>query len=212
MYTRAPTSVVLEDLLGEACAEKVTLDWLMGRLGRRSFGLVLLLLGLLGMLPGVSAAAGVLLMIPALQMILGRPGPVFPRRVATRSFEVRRLARLIRRAVPVLRYLERFVHPRRAMPLDTSKRVVGSVVLLLGACLLVPVPLSNVPPALAVMLIAFAYLEEDGVMLCAALVLGLVMLAVAAGVAWEASSLTGWVPGLATTVTRADATNGSRRP
>jgi hypothetical protein len=43
MYPRAPTSVVLEDLLGEACAEKVTLDWLMGRLGGRSFGLVLLL-------------------------------------------------------------------------------------------------------------------------------------------------------------------------
>jgi hypothetical protein len=58
------------------------------------------------------------------------------------------------------------------------------------------VPLSNVPPALAIMLIAFAYLEEDGVMLCTALALGVAMLVVAAGVAWEAGSLTGWVPGL----------------
>ena len=102
----------------------------------------------------------------------------------------------MRRSVPVLRWLERFIRPRWATPFKATKRGVGGVVLLLSASLLAPVPLSNVPPALAIMLIAFAYLEEDGVLLCAGLVLGVAMLAVAAAVAWETVSTTGWVPSL----------------
>jgi hypothetical protein len=136
MTGRAPTSVVLDGLLGREAPEHVTLGWLMGRLGDRSFGVVLLLLALLGLLPGVSAVAGVLLMVPAVQMILARPGPVFPRRVAARRFGAERLARLVRRVVPVLRYLERFIRPRWATPFEATKRVVGGVVLLLAASLL----------------------------------------------------------------------------
>jgi hypothetical protein len=196
MAARAPTSTVLDDLLGEAPAGQVTLDWLLGKLGDRSFGVVLLLLALLGLLPGVSAVAGVLLAVPAAQMILARRAPVFPRRVATRRFDTRRLARVVRRVVPVLRWLERFIRPRWTTPFEATKRVVGGVVMLLGASLLAPVPLSNVPPALTIALIAFAYLEEDGVLLCAALAAALAMLAVAAAVAWETMSATGWVPGL----------------
>jgi hypothetical protein len=196
MTERAPTSVVLDDLLGHEVPEQVTLGWLMDRLGDRSFGIVLLLLALLGLLPGVSALAGVLLTIPAVQMILTRPGPVFPRRIAARPFEARRLARVVRRVVPVLRAVERFIRPRWPTPFQMTKRVVGSVILLLAASLLAPVPLSNIPPALVIGLIAFAYLEEDGVLLSAALALALVMLSIASVAAWEALSATGWVPGL----------------
>ena len=80
MTARAPTSVVLDELLGPEAPEQVTLGWLLGRLGDRSFGVVLLLLALLGLLPGVSAVAGVLLMVPAFQMVLG----IHPARAAAR--------------------------------------------------------------------------------------------------------------------------------
>jgi hypothetical protein len=196
MTERAPTSLVLDDLLGPEAPERVTLGWLMSRLGDRSFGIVLLLLALLGLLPGVSVPAGVLLAVPATQMILARPGPVFPRGIAARPFEAWRLARVVRRVVPVLRFMERFIRPRWATPFRATRRVVGGVVLLLAASLLAPVPLSNVPPALVTGLIAFAYLEEDGVLLGLALAAALIMLAVAAVAAWEALSATGWVPGL----------------
>jgi hypothetical protein len=73
---------------------------------------------------------------------------------------------------------------------------VGGVVLLLAASLLAPVPLSNVPPALATGLIAVAYLEEDGALLGLALAAALAMLAVAAVAAWEALGAAGRVPGL----------------
>jgi len=196
MAARPPTSTVLDGLLGPEAPERVTLGWLLGRLGDRSFGVVLLLLALLGLLPGVSAVAGVLLMVPAVQMILARPGPAFPRRVAARRFEAERLARVVRRGVPVLRLLERFIRPRWATPVEATKRAVGVVVLLLAASLLAPVPLSNVPPALATGLIAFAYLEEDGLLLGIALAAAPVMLAAASLAVWEALSATGWVPGI----------------
>jgi hypothetical protein len=130
--------------------------------GERSFGLVLLLLSVFGMLPGVSAFVAVLLMVPAIQMLLSRSGPVFPRRIRGRCFEARHLAALLRYVIPALRWLERFVRPRWTTPAQGTKRVVGGIVLLLSAGLLAPVPLSNVPPSLAIMLVAFAYLEEDG--------------------------------------------------
>src|SRR5690348_2266461 len=112
MSAPTPTSVVLDGLLGPETPEQVTLGWLMSRMGDRSFGIVLLLLALLGLLPGVSVVAGLLLMIPAAQMILARRGPVFPRRISARSFGAQRLARLIRRIVPVLRQMERVIRPR----------------------------------------------------------------------------------------------------
>jgi hypothetical protein len=196
MSARAPISAVLDDMLAAAGTDHLTLDWLLGRMGGRSFGLVLLLLSIFGLLPGVSAFAAVLLMIPAIQMLLARSGPVFPRRLRSRRFEARRLAALLRYVVPALRWLERFVRPRWTTPVEATKRVVGGSVLLLSAGLLAPVPLSNVPPALAIMLIAFAYLEEDGALLCGALAIALVIVAAVLLAAWETMSAAGWVPGI----------------
>jgi hypothetical protein len=196
MSARAPISAVLADMLAAAGTDHVTLDWLLGRMGGRSFGLVLLLLSIFGLLPGVSAFAAVLLMIPAVQMLLARSGPVFPRRLRSRRFMARRLAALLRYVVPALRWLERFVRPRWTTPVEATKRVVGGAILLLSAGLLAPVPLSNVPPALAIMLIAFAYLEEDGALLCVALAIALVIVAAVLLAAWETMSAAGWVPGI----------------
>jgi hypothetical protein len=64
MLKRAPISTILSEMLHAAGAEPLTLDWLFRRMGERSFGLVLLLLSVFGMLPGVSAFVAVLLMVP----------------------------------------------------------------------------------------------------------------------------------------------------
>lgn len=195
MTTRIPTSALLDGLLRDADAERVTLRWLVDQLGDRSFGLVMLLLALLGAMPGASAVVAPLLAILAVQMMLGHAGPAFPRRVAERSVRTEGLARTLGRAVPVLRAIEGFFHPRWPMPFEAAKRVVGPVVLLLGLLLLAPIPLSNVPPALAIALLAIAYLEEDGILLCIALAASALLLAIAAGAVWQAMGELGWVRG-----------------
>ncbi|TMJ78961.1 MAG: exopolysaccharide biosynthesis protein, partial [Alphaproteobacteria bacterium] len=60
MAERIPTSRVLGALLDEATTERVSLGWLMDRLGERSFGIILLLLAFLALIPGVSPVAGIL--------------------------------------------------------------------------------------------------------------------------------------------------------
>ncbi|WP_395674785.1 exopolysaccharide biosynthesis protein [Inquilinus sp.] len=196
MTTRIPTSALLDGLLRDADAERVTLRWLVDRLGDRSFGLVMLLLALLGAMPGLSAIVAPLLAILAVQMMLGHAGPAFPRRLAERGVPTPALARTLGRAVPALRVIEGFIHPRWPTPFGATKRGVGLVVLLLGLLLLAPIPLSNIPPALAIALLAIAYLEEDGILLCIALTAAALLIAVAAGAAWQAMGELGWVQGL----------------
>lgn len=184
MIAHVPTSAVLTSLLDDAPADYVTLAELMGHLRERSFGIVMLLLGLVSLLPGVSAVGGVVLDVLAVQMILAWAGPVFPRVIAARRVRTGQVARLVQRTVPVLRALEKLIRPRWHTPFEATKRAVGVVVFLLGATLLVPVPLSNVAPSLAIMLIAFAYLEEDGILLCIALVASLILLLAASAAVW----------------------------
>jgi hypothetical protein len=52
----------------------------MGRLRKRSFGMIML--ALVATVPGVLIVAGLVLMVHAFQMIAGKPAPIFPRRIA----------------------------------------------------------------------------------------------------------------------------------
>ncbi len=123
-----------------ADAERVTLGWLVAGLGDRSFGLVMLLLALLGAMPGASVVVAPLLAILAVQMMLGHARPGLPRRIAERSVGTQGLARMLGRAVPMLRAIEGFIRPRWPTPFEATKRGVGLVVLLLGVLLLAPIP------------------------------------------------------------------------
>jgi len=166
----------------------------MGSLRRRSFGIIMLLLALVAILPGVSIVAGLLLMIPAFQMIAGQPAPVFPRRIAAHPFPTRHLAALVQRAVPVLRYLEKVIRPRWPTPLEATKRLVGAAIVILNATLLfIPLPLSNVVPALVIALISLAYLEEDGLLLSIALLAAVIVLTVELVVVWATVLGSKWI-------------------
>jgi len=65
-----------------------------------------------------------------------------------------------------------------------TKRLVGSIVLLLAISLIWPVPLINIFPALVIAMISLAYIEEDGLLLCISVVAALVSLAFTAAIVW----------------------------
>jgi hypothetical protein len=181
-----PTSAVLQRLHDELPANHFTLGWLMHSLRKRSFGIIMLLLALVAIAPGLSIVAGLLLMIPAFQMIVSKPAPVFPRGIATRSLPTKHLAAVVQRSLPVLRYLEKVVRPRWPTPLETTKRLAGAIVMVLSATLVfIPIPLSNVVPALVIALISLAYVEEDGLLLSIALLAAAIVLAVATAAIWQ---------------------------
>lgn len=196
MASRTPTSELLEEILHDLPAGSITPEWLLARLGERSFGLLFLLLGLLGLVPGASIAAGLLMLAPAGQMLAGRARPRFPSRLAERPIGSIPFARLLRRLLPGLRWLEGLVRPRWATPVGATQRGVGAVVLLLGLSLLLPVPLSNLLPAAIIVLIAFAYIEEDGLLLLLGSVLGVAALLAGGVVLWRSLGAAGGWAGL----------------
>ena len=190
-------SVVLQRLHDEVPTEHFTLGWLMHSLHKRSFGIIMLLIALVAIAPGLSIVAGLLLMIPAFQMIAGKPAPAFPRRIATRPLPTRHFVAVVQRSIPVLRYLEKMVHPRWHTPPEATKRLVGAVVVMLSATLVfIPIPLSNVVPAAVIALIALAYIEEDGVLLSIAVVAAVIVLTLAIAAIWELMVGAKWIVGL----------------
>lgn len=182
--THLPTSAVLAGLVRDAPAGQVTLAWIIAQLEERSFGILMLILAIMGLVPGASLVAGVLLAFPAIQMMLGRSEPVLPRRILGRRVSTARVARLLARVIPALRRVERVVRPRWTTPFEATKRVVGFVVLLLGATMLAPIPFSHVIPVFAIALLALAFLEEDGILLAIALGTAAVSLAITTAAVW----------------------------
>ena len=171
------TSAVLGAVIDEAPLQGFTLEWLISSLPHRSFGAIMLLVAIVAMVPVVSIAAGLLLAILALQIVMGYKTPVFPRVLMKRPLPTRYLLPLEHYAIPLLTRLETAVRPRWPTLVRASSRLTGLVILLLTFVLLTfPFPLSNIPPAAVIALIALAESERDGLLLSAALTLGVVLL------------------------------------
>jgi hypothetical protein len=181
-----PTSVALDRLIAEAPAGGVSVDWIVDRLDERSFGLMMLVLGVFGLVPGIATIAGLLLLFPAVQMMLGREQAVLPRFVARWHIRTARLARTLDHVRPVLQRLERTVHPRWFSQFGRTKRVVGSIVMLLALSILSPIPLVHIVPAAVIVLISFAFLEEDGLLLMLGMVTAGISLAITGMTVWGA--------------------------
>ena len=72
---RTPSSRVLADLLRQAPPDHFTLGWLLSTLHQRSFGVVILFLGILATAPIGSSVPGIMLAAVAVQMIAGIRDP-----------------------------------------------------------------------------------------------------------------------------------------
>jgi hypothetical protein len=105
----------------------------------------------------------------------------------TRRLPTKQLLRLGDRAIHVLKYLEKAVHPRWPMTFEVAKRAIGVMVLLLTIVLLLtPVPLSNVAPAMVISLISLAYIEEDGLLLSVGFLAAIILIGLGSAAVWGA--------------------------
>jgi hypothetical protein len=185
MRQRTPSSRVLAQVIGQAPADYFTVGWLTSTLQRRSFGFIMLFLGLLATIPVGSTLPGLMLAAMAVQLVGGRSEPVFPEFIRARRFRTSHLRRLGGRTVQLLTYFEKTVRPRGPMIFEAMKPVVGVVVLLLTAVLLLtPVPWSNIAPAIVIALLSLAYVENDGLLLCVALLAATILIVIASAAIW----------------------------
>lgn len=141
-------------------------------------------MAIFALMPGTSTLVGVLIAWPAIQLVLGHRKVLLPRRLARRELAVERLARVIAVVVPRLAWMEKLIRPRSPALFEMTRRMTGTAVLLLGLTLIVPMPFSQVVPALIIMVLALAYLEEDGLALLLGLFAALCSLAVMGATVW----------------------------
>jgi hypothetical protein len=170
------TSVMLRRLIDNAPPEHFTLDWLIGSMPNRSYGVVILFLALLSFIPVAGVIARLIIMYFALQIIMGHQSPVLPERLMLRRFSTRHLTRIPLFTFRTLGYIEKSIRPRWS-PFLGGRRLSGAIVFLVClVSILVPLPLANVPAAAIVALMALAYLEHDGLLLVIAQAMGLGLL------------------------------------
>jgi len=157
----------------------VRVGLLVRQLRRRSFGGVFLLLAALGLLPGISVLAGLAMLVPGAQLLAGYRAPLLPRALRQRTVDREHLRHLGDLALPWLERLERFVRPRwPALTAPPMPAVVGLLTMGLGLVVVLPLPFSNLPPALAMLCLSLGLLERDGMLVAAGLALAAGALAI----------------------------------
>lgn len=158
-------SAMLLALAEDGRRERVSVGDLLAALGDRALAALLFVFAFPNVLPvppGTSSLLGAPLVFLAAQMALDMK-PWLPGVIAQRSMAQADYATLVRRIVPWLARAERLLRPRAtAMASGAMESVVGAVCLLLSLVLVLPIPLGNMLPALAICLLALGILERDG--------------------------------------------------
>jgi hypothetical protein len=181
------TSDLLKRLIDEVPKDKVDLDWLLGHLQKRAFGLLLLILAIAILVPGLGIIASIAIVYPAVEMMLGRDRPSLPRFLTKRAIATHRFTKWSARILSVLRAIERVSRSRWHTPLGATKRAVGLLVLLLAISGIWPLPLINVLPAVTIALLAVALLQEDGLLLAASFAIAILSLVVFGALVWTSA-------------------------
>ena len=180
-FDEMPISRRLFQLAEDAEGDSATLDWLLGQLHERAFGLFLLILALPCCIPflyGIPQIVALPLMFVSVQILFGRTSPWLPERLGARDVSKAGLQSLAERARPWLERLEAVSRPRLgALTHPPVDRIVGLALVLFSASILVPLPGTNTVPGIAVVIISTGLLQRDGLLVLGGTVIGTVWIA-----------------------------------
>ncbi len=170
-------SASLQGLLATE-TEHLSVGSIVERVGDRGFGLLLLVLSLPSALPipaaGYSVPFGIILLLLSVQMLTGRPRPVFPARLERVRLGRQSADRLLRGGERLFRFLEWIVRPRlRWIGSRGGRAFMGALVMVMALLMMIPIPMTNTFPALVVFLIGVGLTEEDGLFAVAACCVGI---------------------------------------
>lgn len=168
---------ILDELQGTAKDRtRVSIGDIVETLGDRGFGPFLLIPALIevspiGGIPAVPTLLATLILLVALQLLIGRDHLWLPGFVQKRSVRAGRLEKAIETLRPLGRFLDRWFHGRLSL-LVTKPFVRGSALLAILACLTVPflelVPFASTIPMAVVIAIGLAVTVKDGLLMAVA--------------------------------------------
>lgn len=177
----------LFDCIDQAAEENGRVSWsaIMDEVGRRSFGPLLLLAGLtvlapiIGDLPGVPTLIGMVVLLIAVQLLIGRHNFWLPGFMLNRSVPKDKLHKALTWLKKPARFIDKLLSPRLAV-LTRGPMVRVIAVVCLGIALAMPVmeivPFSANLAGIALTAFGLALIARDGLLALIALVFtGLMM-------------------------------------
>lgn len=176
-------------MLLQTDGDSLTVGQLNERVGDRGFGLLLLVLSLPSALPvpaaGYSVPFGLLLLVLALQMLIGRDRPVFPNRLERIQMSSRFAAKLLNGAAWIFKRLEWIIRPRMKWVGRRPGRILmGLLVLTMAILMMIPIPMTNTIPAFVIFLIGIGLTEDDGLFAVGACAVGVVAVLLYVALVW----------------------------
>jgi len=177
-------SLELEELISGVNPGQIKIGELLDLMPRRGFGFLLVAISLPSAFPlpagGYSLPFALLIILLALQIMVGRSSPFLPHKVRSKNITARAITFIQKRGIPFLRRMERISKPRleflhRRRPFNF---LIGLVILLVALVMLLPVPGTNTIFALAILLMGFGMANNDGLFILGGGLLGLAALAI----------------------------------
>lgn len=166
------TASLLRKIITKNTSKTIQLGELIKQFEGRSFGGLLLILSILALLPVISFLAGLIILFVGGQMLIGFKVPLLPRIIMEQKINRTHLEEYFEKALPWLDKAHTYIRPRWLIfSHASSQRLIGLLVMFLALVSLLPLPLSNMPPSMALMVLSLGILERDGVLTSIALVL-----------------------------------------
>ncbi|MCB2427651.1 exopolysaccharide biosynthesis protein [Methylophaga pinxianii] len=167
----------LFDCIGEAAAqnthEKVSIDSIMDMIGRRSFGPLLLLAGLIilapviGDIPGVPSIMGMFIFLVAIQLLIGQEHFWLPNWLLQRAVPADKLIKAVEWLRKPAHYIDKLIRPRLPLFVNGIAKYLIAVVCILIA-LMLPfmevIPFSANAGGLALVAFGLALIARDGLL------------------------------------------------
>ncbi len=193
-------STEIQSLLERLGERPVTLREFIAVTRSRAYTLLLILLSLPFCLPiplpGLSTALGAIIALIGLRLSM-RLEPKLPARLLDAQVPAAKVALILSGAVKVIRGLEVFLRPRLCFLVDFAvlHHFYGALVFLSGVLLMLPLPIpfSNLLPALTVIFLAAALIERDGYFIVAGMVMFLLTLVFFGGIFFGGAATIGWL-------------------
>jgi len=166
----------LETIAQTAPEEGLSLGQIRDGLHQSAFGALLIVLALPVSIPflyGVPQIVSVPMIALSFQMMIGRKEPWLPRKMAERMMSKSALEQISGGARKWFGWVERLAHPRlRFLASKLAERVIGFLLIVFCASILVPLPLTNTVPGIAIAIVGFGLLAKDGLLIIPGLLLG----------------------------------------
>lgn len=166
----------IKSLLERLAQQPLSLGDILAETSERGFSLVIALVVLPFLFPippGLTGVPGTACLILSLQMAMGRRSPWLPKKIASFKFPRWFALQLLQNLKRVTRILEKIVRPRLSKLAESHYiwRLNGLCISWLAILLISPIPMTNPIPTVAILLLAVANLEADGLLMCISYVL-----------------------------------------